>query len=98
MYIRYGKEIPGFLYINRINSKLLVISAGSGNPFEFIDVLNKAIAASASKIKSKVVEVYLDLLSCLGDRSNRFAKMIYNQNTRQIDPFSLKNIKKETLP
>jgi len=96
--IKYGKDVPGQLYIGRVGNKLLAISIGSRGPFEFIDVFNKAATAYAKNFKEEFIEIYLDLLSCLGNKSNRFAKIIYDKKKGQVDIFSVEEIEKDKLP
>lgn len=54
-----------------------MISIGSDNPFEFVDILINAIQKEAELIHKNEVTVYFDLLSCVGNNENRYSKLIY---------------------
>ncbi|MBF0563620.1 MAG: type II toxin-antitoxin system RnlB family antitoxin [Nitrospirae bacterium] len=76
----YGNNLASYFYIQRIGNQLLVISIGSDNPFEYIGVLFDAIHKHPEHINSAVVEIYFDLLSCVGNNESRFSKLTYDKN------------------
>ncbi|MBF0337918.1 MAG: type II toxin-antitoxin system RnlB family antitoxin [Nitrospirae bacterium] len=94
----YNKCCSSFFYIDVIKDKILVISIGSDSPFDFLHVLTKTIIDKSQTIKMNVIEVYFDLLSCVGNRINRFAKTTYDKKGKAIDFLSTETIERETLP
>lgn len=96
--IIYKKNLSSYFYIKRIKDTVLIISIGPDNPFEYINALNKGIDSNSDLIADKRVEVYLDLLSCVGKNENRFSKLIFNKGNHQIDIDSIHAIKAFELP
>lgn len=66
-----------YFYIQRIDKQLLIISIGPDSPFDFVDILFKAIQKEAEQLHCDKVDVYFDLLSCVGDNENRYSKLPY---------------------
>ncbi|MEW6419793.1 MAG: type II toxin-antitoxin system RnlB family antitoxin [Nitrospirota bacterium] len=73
----YSKKLSSYFYVRRLDDQLLVISIGSDSPFEFVDILIKTIQKEAERIDKNGVEIYFDLLSCVGNNENRYSKLIY---------------------
>jgi len=60
----------------------MIVSIGSDNPLEFIGILDKTIQNYTQNINKNEVEIYFDLLSCVGNNENRYLKLIYNKNDK----------------
>ena len=77
---------------------MLIISIGPDSPFEFINILSKTIETKAEHIHQNEIEVYLDLLSCVGNNENRFLKLAYNKTKHYSIINDSQSISNEELP
>jgi hypothetical protein len=75
----YSHNLLSYFYIQRIEDQLLIISIGPDNPFEFAGVLVDAIHKNTEQFNKSEIEVYFDLLSCVGNTENRYSKLVYNR-------------------
>lgn len=87
-----------YFYIQRIDKQLLVISIGPDSPFEFIDILIKNIQKEMEHLHRSNVDVYFDLLSCVGNNENRYSKFTYVENQGNTFIDSLSHLKAQELP
>lgn len=85
-------------FVDIIDDKVIIVSNGSSNPFDNLELLTNSVETLAGKLKHSDVEVYVDLLSCVGDRINRFGKACFHSETRTIDIFSFVNIATDAIP
>lgn len=79
--IVYSHNLLSYFYIQRVGEQLLVISIGSDNPFEFAGVLIDAIHKNTEQFNKSEIEIYFDLLSCVGNNKNRYSKLVYNRTS-----------------
>lgn len=96
--IIYSSHLSSFFYIQQVKNKLLIVSIGPDSPFEFINVLSKAIETKAERIYQNEIEVYLDLLSCVGNNENRFSKLAHNKTKHYSIINDIQSISNEELP
>ncbi|MCK5505984.1 MAG: type II toxin-antitoxin system RnlB family antitoxin [Thermodesulfovibrionia bacterium] len=75
----YNHNLSSYFYIQQINNQLLVVSIGPDNPFEFAGVVLDAIHKHTEQNNESDIEIYFDLLSCVGNNKNRFTKLTYNK-------------------
>ena len=66
--IVYSHDLLSYSYVQRVGKQLLVISIGSDNPFEFAGVLIDAIHQNIEQFNKSEIEIYFDLLSCVGEQ------------------------------
>lgn len=93
----YSHNLVSYFYIQRVGEQLLVISIGPDNPFEFAGVLIDAIHKNTEQLNKSEIEIYFDLLSCVGNNENRYSKLVYNRtspasfinNITRIDRYEL---------
>lgn len=96
--IIYSSHLSSFFYIQQIKNKLLIVSIGADSPFDFINVLSKAIEARAEHIHQNAIEIYFDLLSCVGNNENRFSKLEYNKTKHASVINDIQIISNDELP
>ena len=85
-------------FVDVIDDKVVVVSKGAANPFDNIELLSGSIETLARKINRNDIEIYFDLLSCVGDRFNRFGKLCFHHESNSVDIFSFVNIATEAIP
>ena len=96
--VKYSKAHSAYFYIGSVGNKVVIISAGPHSPFDHVSVLQRSIRNITDRLKTEKVEIYVDLLSWLGDRTNRFYKMFYNKKEDKFDILSIKEIDRKHLP
>lgn len=95
----FEKNNKSCCFVDLIDDKVVVVSKGASNPFDYLEQLTNSIRTLASKSSPcSSMEVYVDLLSCVGNRVNRFGKAFFNHDTNSIDIFSFMNIASDTIP
>ncbi len=77
----YRNNLISYFYVDKVNDGLLIISIGPDNPFEFTNILIDTLRDCSTNIIKKEVDVYFDLLSCVGNNENRYSKLTYNKNS-----------------
>lgn len=80
--VTYSNGLSSYFYVEQIQERLMIVSIGSDNPLEFIGILDKTIQNYTQNINKNEVEIYFDLLSCVGNNENRYLKLIYNKNDK----------------
>lgn len=96
--ICFEKNNHNCCFVDIIDDKVIIVTKGSLNPFDYLDQLSNSIQTLAKKESTKEVEVYVDFLSCVGDRVNRFGKTLFNNETKSLDVFSFVNIASDAIP
>jgi predicted metal-dependent hydrolase len=85
-------------FVDIIDDQVIIVSNGSSNPFDNLELLTNSVETLAGKLNRSDIEVYVDLLSCVGDRINRFGKARFHSDTRTLDIFSFVNIATDAIP
>lgn len=96
--ISYRDNLSSYFYVEQLDDFLIVISIGSDNPFEFTGVLFDAINELSEQISNSDIEIYFDLLSCVGNNENRLSKLSYNKNKPSSFINNIVNIHNHDLP
>ncbi|MBF0555650.1 MAG: type II toxin-antitoxin system RnlB family antitoxin [Nitrospirae bacterium] len=86
---KYKQDNRSYFYAEPITDGLLIISIGHDNPFLHLDVLWKAIHENSSET-TEVINLYFDLLSCIGNNPNRFYFIKYDLTIDRPDFSSAK--------
>lgn len=94
----FNKSTDSCIYIDKMENAIVVITKGVTNPFDYLHALNKCIFGISDKINSNIIEVYFDMLSCVGDRINRFGKLSFDAKSSCIDFLSFHTISKDSMP
>lgn len=96
--IIYSKDLASYFYIQLVDGKLLIVSMGADNPFEFMDVLGETIQKEANRIDKDEVPVYFDLLSCVGKGENRRLRLTFNKKSPNTFINEVINLSDRDLP
>lgn len=94
----FEKNKNNCCFVDMVGDRVVVVSKGASNPFDYLDQLTNSVRTLTSKTGLYNVEVYVDFLSCVGDRVNRFGKALFNHDTKSIDIFSFVNVTNDAIP
>lgn len=96
--IYYKNNLSSYYYIEEVNKRLLIISIGPDNPFEFTNILINTVRDYSENITKNNIDVYFDLLSCVGNNENRYSKLTYYKNNPNSFINNIINIESNELP
>lgn len=94
----FDRKIASYFYIDAVNDKVLVITMGPDSPFYFPAPVVESIENECDRLKKKLVDIYIDLLSSTGDSSNRFIKFTYRRGSNEININAAETVKRIDLP
>jgi hypothetical protein len=94
----YSDNYSSYFYFQQIENFLLIISIGADSPFEFVGVLLDEIHKYTKQNNQSDIEIYFDLLSCVGNNENRFSKLSYNKNIPSSFIYNIERIDIDDLP
>lgn len=93
----YDQNLISSFFIENCSDSICIITNGPDSPFNFIDILEQTIEKYAKNIDSKNINIFIDMLSCVGSGYDRFCRLKYNKVSKEIDFFDLEYVEYSEL-